>query len=325
MHKHFNRISRETGGVMKIVLANSDYKNHMTSEGNELQEGLKANDWKLCGFGYDGITHVGKILRDYEPQYIFVQDCRDWREDSGGCFDNRVSYTNWDLLHDYPGKKITVLKDAGSVKDYQLDFFDDINADMIVHYYHDRALKDLGWDLECKTARIYHSIDKTKIPIVRKTKNAIISGALGAEIYPHRTFMTERATEYGLDTLPHPGYHNHKCYTDDYIQTLAQYKVSVSTCSVWNFSLRKIIEAVACGCVCITNLPEWDILPGIDSCLVRFNNKMKWSEIKDLIRHEVEHYDSEKAWCYQKIAMNIYDYRVQGMLLNEAIIRKLRN
>jgi len=305
---------------MKIVLANIDYRTHITDEGDQLQRGLESAGWKLCGFGYDGLTDVGQILDKYQPTHVFVQDCRDWREDSPGCFDKRVSFRNWKALDDFDGTTICVLKDAGSVKRYQQDFFNDIGYDALIHYYHKIALEDLGWKLPYLSYRTYHTMDKDRIHFRPKTKGAIISGALNAEVYPLRTYITQEAEYFGVDTMRHPGYSNNRCHTYDYLETISQYKVSVVTCSSYNFALRKIIEAVAVGAVPITNLPGFDALPGIDGALVRFNNKTKKRELKELIEYHVENYEEASRMEWAQICKKHYDYRYIGKKLDAEIL-----
>src|SRR5688572_28038885 len=127
---------------MKLMLANVDYRSHMTSEGNELQLGLESAGWKLVGAGYDdGCRDVQHLLDRHRPEVVFVQDVRDWSPASPGSFRKDIAFTGIrELAKRKDVVRLTVCKDAGSVQDDQRAFAESINADAIVTYYHAKSV-----------------------------------------------------------------------------------------------------------------------------------------------------------------------------------------
>lgn len=301
---------------MNIVLANSDYRNHMTNEGDQLQEGLRLSGWKLCGYGYDGMTDVRKILNKYYPEDVFVQDVRDWHRDSPGCFDSRVSYTNYECLK----YSIGVAKDCGSVIDFQREMFERMHVTTLVHYYHyDSIIRYMPFLKDYKLVRTYHTVDRDRVPEVKdRRKKCIVSGAV-SNVYPLRQRVIDHNDELNFDILSHPGYGNGGTHTDEYLKILSGYRVSICTSSIYGFALRKIIESIACGCTVITDLPEYDVLPGIDKYLVRIDPSIQLKYLKELVDREYRRWDIERAREVAAMCKERYDYRVQGAMLSDQL------
>jgi hypothetical protein len=312
--------------MVKVVLANIDYKNHMTDEGDQLQEGLKHAGWILSGYGYDGLTDVNQTLEKYKPDVVFVQDKRDWdKTNKGGCFNPAVSFENITSLKSFKGKVVSVVKDAGTMVDYQQNFIEnEIDADVVVTYYHDLSILGRSPFLKTrKRVRTYHSIDSSIIPSTQvKSKNCIISGALNKHVYPLREKIVFNARRFGVDVYKHPGYNNSGCKVNTYLNTLSEYKVSIATCSAYNFALRKIIESVACSCYCLTNLPKYDVLPGIDQYLGRFYS-MENQSIKDTISKSVVSYNINSANKASELCKEFYDFKALGIRLDQEILNNV--
>lgn len=314
--------------MKKLVLANADYQTHMTDEGNQLQLGLESAGWILSGHGYDGIVNVEDSITRYNPDVIFLQDKRDWDKHSRGCYNKKVHWFNHESLKRFNGKVISVVKDAGSCIEYQRAFIEDeIDADAVVTYYHDESVLPHCPHLnKIPRIRTYHSLDKDKVPKFHgmKDRGALVSGAINADVYPGRTKLFQNSAKYSIFKMKHPGYNNNGVQTYNYMDELSRYKVHLATSSKYKFALRKIMESVACGCVCITDLPKYDVLPGIDDALVRIevDNGMNDNEVLDLIRDQIYTYDYAKAQHYANVCKEVYDYRVQGMLLDERIVKK---
>ncbi len=310
--------------MRKVVLANSDYRNHMTDEGNQLQEGLCLNGWKLAGFGYDGIIDAKRIIAEYRPDMIFVHDKRDWDRNNHGCFNPRVHFDNIQQVGlDNSVVKVAILKDAATVKEYQEKFIcDELRADIVAAYYHLPTVKVLCPRVAPKNiVRIYHTIDRFAIPLyIKKNKGSIVSGAL-SDAYPLRQSIVNQSVAMGIEVLKHPGYSNAGCRTLDYMKTLAQYKVSVATASRYGFALRKIIESVACECVTVTNLPKEDCLPLIDPAIIRITDAdvAKPEILRDILRREEANYSVEKARYYSAMCKAFYDYRIQSGLFDRQL------
>ena len=314
--------------MVKVVLANSSYKNHMTSEGNELQLGLAHHGWILAGYKYDNITDVPKIIDTYHPDVILIQDKRDWDRDHPGSFGNHdLHFSHTEVLADHPEiYKIAVFKDAGSSLPYQYDHFKEIKADTLLTYYHEKAIRKLNPELNYPLIRTYHSIDKDIInsltPTPRKDKT-LISGAIGKQVYPQRTDLMLTAlnhmTNGALEAYVHPGYGATRPMSPEYLQTLKSYKVSICTCSKYQFALRKIIEATACGCIPLTNLPTWDPLPVIDKYLVRVSMGDNSKDIIKLAELTVDLWTPELEAEMVKDTLAYYDYRNITNILDKNI------
>jgi hypothetical protein len=305
-----------------IVLANKDYERHMTDEGNQLQLGLAASGWKLCGWGYDGLTDVKKIIDTYQPEIVFVQDKRDWDIKSPGTYNKQVHFTNIEYLKECKNiYKVSVVKDAGTVVKYQENFIcNEIDADLVCIYYHENSVTSLSPFLKDRNlCRIYHTIDRTKIPQnIIKEKNFVISGAV-SDVYKFRQLLVNNANKLGIDILKHPGYNNTGTSTNNYLNDISKYKFSFATCSNYGFALRKIIEGLACQCRVITNLPEYDILPFINDCIIRVDSNISVNDLQDLLNKEMNNYCGERLIECANKSLMFYDYREQGRMLHERI------
>jgi hypothetical protein len=318
---------------MNIVLANADYRSHMTDEGWQLQQGLAHAGWRLVGRGFDpDEVDVQKILDQIEPpEACFIQDARDWDKTHPGCFDPAVSFEHIELLHDQPFPKIVVVKDAGSVVEYQQEFAERVGASMAVHYYHDRSILPLSPWLDALTRlRTYHSVDASQCirhyAFGARPKKAMISGAMHPNVYPIRWQFYEAACSGRsvVDLLPHPGYGNQGRQVDFYLKTLSQYRVHVATASKYGFALRKIIESVAMGCTPVTNLPAFDVLPEIDGALTRIPHRAQYNDICGLIAAAERAWNPEERLHWATRAWAFYDWRAMGTRLAARIAEAQR-
>lgn len=314
--------------MTKIVLANKSYQTHMTSEGNELQLGLQHHGWILVGNGYDNLTNIPDILSHYKPDVILIQDKRDWDRNHPGSFGNpNLHFDNIHVLRHQPDiTKICVFKDAGSCLPYQYEHFKNVQADALLTYYHCKAIDKLNPGLPYEYIRTYHSVDKdviNKLQSVPRKDKAVISGALGKYVYPQRTDLMLTATNHMtngcLDAYTHPGYSPDRPMTNEYLQMLLGYKVSIATCSQYQFALRKIIEALACGCIPLTNLPIWDELPVVDKYLKRFSKSDRTEQIVRQAEVLIDEYDPEVIKQQINDTLEYYDYRNLTGILNTTI------
>ena len=323
--------------MVKLILGNKGYEKHMTDEGDQLQKGLVNNGWIISGMGYDGMNNVPAIIERYKPDVVFIQDKRDWDKNFNGSFgDESNHFYNVNVLSNYKNiVKVIPVKDAGSVVEYQEGFAKEVNADILVTYYHQKSVNrhSLWTNNYNHIVRTYHSVDKdyimplldkNMIDSVRRDKG-IVSGAINKQVYPQRTSiildLKQLIGDKGnrIDTYMHPGYGMKGAMTPQYLDELTKYKVSICTCSKYQFALRKIMEAVSCGCICLTNLPQWDELPVIDKYLVRFS---MGDNSKDIIKLAEEYIDKWYDKNYVDIArecMEYYDYNNIGRILNENI------
>lgn len=317
---------------MKVVLANIDYRKHMTDEGNQLQEGLHSVGWVLCGRGYDGDeTDVVRILNNHQPGIVFVQDKRDWDPSSVGAFRKDVGFQGVECLQTVknPPFRVTVLKDAATRRLYQRAFIEEeVNADAIVVYYDKEKVRELNPWIDRPMIRTYHTIDgdyARALDLRGTRKRALVSGACSKEAYPMRVMAKHWAKELGLDVLPHPKHCNRGTRTPRYLQTLSRYLVHVATASRYGFALRKIIESVAVGCTPVTDLPASDVLPEIDGALVRVQPPYDVPDVERAIEHALGTWDMGERLAYARKAQEYYDFRAMGERLDSAIEGLMRS
>jgi hypothetical protein len=312
-----------------LVLANSSYQRHMTDEGDQLQRGLEAAGWSLAGFGYgDDCRNVPRLLERFQPETVFVQDVRDWRTDSPGCFDRRVELQSWRILGSWDGQKVTVCKDAGTAVDLQRQFAGDIGADAIAIYYHPESVLPLSpWLADYPLIRIYHSVDADecrRIPLDRPRHRAILTGAINRTIYPLRSLAQLNHEWLGLDLKRHPGYSDGGTMTHHYLRLLASYRVHLATASRYGFALRKILESVAVGAIPVTDLPAYDRLPFIDGALLRVRRGCTLGELKHTLDTADEAWNLEERRRWAELAWQHYDFRAIGRQLSESITEGAR-
>lgn len=323
---------------MNVCLANADYQRHMTNEGLELQEGLRHAGWILSGVGYDGLKNVGTILDRYRPEYVFVQDCRDFLPESAGCFRKDIGFERMELLGKSGVAAFTVLKDAHALPEMQSRIAKQILAQGLICYYRPEMVRQVApWSTPYPLLRIHHSVDAELIrPMLedsRERRPAVVSGAI-ASCYPIREAAFRNAPHIGLDTIKHPGYSNRGTDTPNYLRRIAGYKVHLATASKWGYALRKIIESVACGVTPVTDLPAADVLPEIDGALVRLPGelvrqfpeqrgpalvqppKAALDQLRAILHDAAARWNREERMCWAEKALQYYDWRVSGERLS---------
>jgi hypothetical protein len=308
----------------KVMLANIDYLSHMTSEGNELQQGLKEAGWTLTGKGFDDLQDCRQIVDKYEPDIVVVHDRRDWDERLMGSFRRDIAFNHLEALHQVP-VRIAVVKDAGSMVQYHKFFAEEIKATALLTYYHERSINmQAPWMGDYPQIRTYHSVDAQLIKNMsvcytpESRRRGIVTGAL-SQIYPLRWEIQKHCNYLNIHDLPHPGYHNRGHHTQMYLGTLASYKVHIATASLYHFALRKIIESVAMGCIPVTNLPNYDELPEIDGALLRVNDWVNMQDLRSVIDMAEEMWNlgpEEKRRFWVDRCLNFYDFRALGKRLN---------
>lgn len=304
---------------MNVCLANIDYRRHMTTEGDQFQEGLAAAGWTLAGAGYDGLRDVPAILDRYRPARVVVHDKRDWDPDSRISFRKDIGFEQLSALQAFRGVTAVVVKDAATSVDYQHAFYQEAGAHAAIVYYHPESVRrHAAWLAQVPLVRTYHTLDAAALaPLDLRSprRGAVVSGAVSGS-YPFRTRIVREARTLGVDVLRHPGYGNRGAHTPEYLQTLSGYRVSLATASAFGFALRKIIESVAMGCTVITDLPAYDVLPEIDGALVRVSPSMPTRELRELIADVAQAWDPEARAAWAAKARAYYDYRATGARLD---------
>lgn len=312
-----------------LVLACSDYKFHLTPEGEELQAGLELAGWTLAGFGYSN-SHVAipqdvpQLLDYYQPKVVLVSAREDWDRDSPGCFDKRCSFVGIEALANRPDIfKIAVVKDCPGNYDRRENWCKEIKADAVLLYYHPRSMLAVSpWLRNYQLVRTWHTVDgdycRKLLESPQERSAAVVSGATGYH-YPLRSMAFSRARRIGLATWQHPGYRDRQCHSQEYLKMLSGYKVHLATASIYGFALHKIIESVAVGCVAVTNLPDFDVLPEIDDALIRISNNQTPESLRLLIEGTVEMYNAEERKQWALRCLDFYDWRVRGKVLSEEL------
>ena len=308
----------------KIFLAAKSMSTHTADAGWQLTQALADNHYTLCGTGLAvDELHVPTILDMTKPSTVIVQDKREWMGMTARaankfnekfkdieCLKNRTSMF-----------KMTVLKDAQQKPEFHRDSADEIGCHGWITYYHPKIVKHVApYVREEHLVRTYHTIDKDVIPPFHASTRTgcILSGAISQRHYPLRLRLF-RTTLPDTYKHRHPGYGCTKLWTPHYLRLLSKYRVSICTSSIYGYSLRKIVEATACGARVITDLPEDDVLPKIDGNLYRIPPDSTNDEVRDTIQFLIDTYDEDVQESYARKAQEYYDWRASGKRLSQDI------
>lgn len=309
----------------KVVLGVESMARHTTDEGAQLQWGLEAAGYQLFGHGFPACsTHVPWIISIAKPGTVMVQDAREWEGlTAGGGGDPRMRFQEVEVLKHRPDVfKVTVLKDAQHRPEYHRQSAEEIGCHAWIVYYHPRVVAHLAPYVRTEhLIRTWHTIDPALVPpgLPDRPLGCLLSGAL-SKAYPLRTRLAERHKDVpGCDLLPHPGYRRDGCHTPGFLKRLSRYRVAICTSSIYGYSLRKLIEATACGCRVITDLPADDVLPGIDGNLVRVGSDATVEAVADAARECLANWSFERQEYYAAITRAAYDFRVVGRRLADDV------
>ena len=297
----------------RVGLAVESMRRHMTDEGWQIFAGLWHNGWHLCGHGLpDAETNVRRIIERMSPGVVLLQDKREWDLAPGDFRETAAYFHEVHALAERPDVfKLTILKDAQSRPAWHARSAEEIGCHAWIVYYHPDVVRALNPALRPEhVIRTYHSVDADVVPAYTANRaGCLLSGAV-SRAYPLRWRLWLAADQLPeTQTLGHPGYHRNGSATPDFLRRLAQFKVAICTASLYGYALRKLIEATACGCVVVTDLPSDEVLPEIDGNLVRVHPDQPTSEVADVIRAALASYDPERQACYARAARAWYDYR----------------
>ena len=306
-------------------------RHHTTDEGWQLFAGLEHADWTLVGHALpNSLTNVPAILDAFKPSTVLLQDKREWEGRTAGGpaagYNNQERFSSVEALLQRPDVfKLTVLKDAQNSPQYHCHSAEEIGCHAWVVYYHPRIVKHLApFVRERHLVKTWHSVDRDIVPPFRaftRTDRCIASGAISGA-YPLRTQVrgwAGRGELPDVDWIPHPGYGRDKCHTPEYLRRLSEYKVAICTSSIYGYALRKIVEATACGCRVITDLPEDEVMPEIDGNLVRVDPAIRPREMREIVRKEIADWE---PWAQERMASRAkewYDFREVGQRLTNDI------
>lgn len=301
-------------GGIKVGLAVESMKRHMTDEGWQLFAGLWDNGYQLCGHELPHpYTDVAQILQFLDPTVLVLQDKREWDVAQRDFREARAKFTNVGLLKARNDIfKLTVLKDAQQRPGYHRDSAEEIGAHAWITYYATPIVRHVApYVRQQHCIRTYHTLDAACVPVYTPVGRAgcLLSGAVSGA-YPLRSNLFRNVSKLPETTmLQHPGYHRNGSATPGFLNLLSKYKVAICTASMYGYALRKIIEATACGCAVITNLPLDEILPEIDNNLIRVPSTITVAHMAEVIKKALHDYDPRKQRYYADAAISRYDYR----------------
>jgi hypothetical protein len=311
----------------RVGLAVESMKRHTTSEGWEIFAGLQHAGYVLHGLDIGpSITDVREILSREDPSTVVLQDKREWM---GLTADrSRDPKMRFRKVHELGSRsdvfKATILKDAQNDRALHVESATEAGVHCWILYYHPRIVVHLSPFVRPEhLIRTYHTVDAAQVPgyTVAGRKGCLLSGALSGA-YPLRQRLASRAHLLPETTvLKHPGYGASGSHTPQYLKLLSTYLCSICTTSRFGYSLKKLIESVACGCVVVTDLPADDVLPKIDPALVRVHHDATVDEVAEVVSHALKTYDPDRQRYWAMKALEWYDWRASGLRLAADIER----
>lgn len=310
-------------GVDAMLCAN--LRAHMTDEGWQLQESLRLSGYRLFG-DHGGLSlAVPEILREAGGlRTLVVQDRREWEPSHPACFDKQSGFVGWRSLANRDDIfKLSIVKDAQHDREFHHDTSVGMGIHAWIHYYHPRIVAALcPWIRPRNMIRVWHTVDRLDVPVYSPAGRGgcLLSGAMTGRYYPLRLRLKRNLLSLpDTHLMPHPGYGVSGSVTPRYLASLARFKVAICTASVYGYSLRKITEATACGCVVITDLPAEDAIPAIDGNLIRIPPDASIPAVAEAIREACDAYDPERQAEFARLAIERFDYRTEGQRLATAI------
>lgn len=305
----------------KMALALPSMASHMSNEGWQLMQALEHGGFHLRWGTSKQQLDVRDLVNRHNPSTLVVQDKREWDRSGNLAIPHEYMHNIDSLQQREDIFKLTVLKDSHQRPLYHEASAKEIGCHAWITYYHPDIVSHLApYVRKEHLIRTYHTVDRGKIPLFSSDREGcVMSGAIGSNVYPLRSVLVcHRNYLPRLTFIRHPGYHNRGTHTHNYLKQLSKYKVSICTSSIYGYSLRKIIESVACGCVVITDLPVDDVLPRIDPFLIRLKADTpiaQYEEIREMLPELYHEYDPDLRKHAAELAKTYYDYRVQGHLL----------
>lgn len=321
-------------GPVRLVFGVESMRRHITDEGWQLQDGLEHVGYLGVGDQMSlDLTDVRESLSLFgsNVSVAVMQDKREWDRERDSCFEPQSHFENSAALAEHPEIfKLTVLKDHHADPQYHQKAAREIGCHAWLHYYHPTIASGLArWLRPQHMIRTYHTINRDELPPWRTAEErcgAILSGAMLKRYYPLRVRIRRNIFRipHGFVT-GHPGYNANGCRTPTYLAMLSRYRIAFCTASVFGYSLRKLTEATAVGCVVITDLPQDDVIPAIDQNLVRIHPDISIDELAELVGSLHAHYDEERQRELARLAIERYDYRLEGLRLSREIERMRKN
>ena len=317
----------------RVGMAVESMRRHMTDEGWQIFAGLEHAGYTLTGHNLmtrlnNGhvacdVKNVSDILHQLTPGTVVVQDKREWDLARRDFRDPNAVFHNVGMLrsrHDV--FKLTILKDAQQRPAYHAESAAEMGVHAWIVYYHPSLIARLApYTRTAHLVRTYHTVDPDAVPAYQAEgrSGCLLSGAVSSAYPLRQRLVRALAGMPEVACKPHPGYHRKGCETPQFLQILSRYKAAVCTASRYGYALRKIIEATACGCAVVTDLPADEVLPEIDGNLVRVHNGATAAQVYEVVRRAIDGYDPSSQERYAQAAKAWYDYRIMSTRLADNI------
>lgn len=326
------------GSLLKVALAVESMARHMTDEGWQIMQALEHAGYFLYARGLPitgtltrNSTNVRAIIEESLPMTVVVQDKREWEgRTAGPGFDHRETFVGVHYLRQRSDIfKLTILKDAHQQPLYHRQAADEMGAHAWIVYYHPKLVKAFApYVRERHLIRTWHTLDSRLVPEfapAAERDGCLLSGAVSSA-YPLRRRLVENVGLLHQTTLMrHPGYRRDGCATPHYLRELNKYKVAICTSSIYGYLLRKIVEATACGCIVVTDLPIDEVVPEIDANLIRVEPTITLTKLSQTLEALCNTWHEERQRRFAEAAKARFDFRVEGVRLADEIERLRSN
>lgn len=310
----------------RIGMAVESMRRHMTDEGWQLFAGLEHAGYTLTGKRLPvELLDARHIVDRLQPGTVVMQDKREWDRSLPGFRDKTEHYENVPALQRPNIFRVTVLKDAHQRPPYHRESAEELGCHAWITYYHPAIVSHLATYVRPQhLIRTYHSIDKDAIPVGGARQGVLLSGAVSGAYPLRKRLVAEASRLHAATVLKHPGYHANGSNAPEFLKTLTRFRVAICTASTYGYVLRKMVEATACGCVVVTDLPVDEVVPEIDGNLIRVSPDISIPELNKILRRLCDDYSPGRQADYAERAKRRFDYRVQGQMLADDI-EKMRS
>jgi len=303
---------------MNLLLALESFRRHMDNGRWLFQRGMEENGYISAGAGMPkpgtDSVNVPELVSSFRPKIVVFWPRYEWdhREWGGTEVRPEHGYKHWECLFDRPDiLRVAVLHDAGSARPEQKKWLEELKPHVYLVWYHPDSVAPLcPYVPKDKMLRTYHILDSDALPPIKdRSGQCVLSGAHSPDVYPLRTRLLRSGS---IIRLGHPGYSQSGSTSNAFVAELAKYRVAVCTASSYKFALRKIFEATAAGCRVITDLPEYDVLPGINDNLVRISPDANVTEVESIVRREADNWSLDTQREYAENARRRYHWRLES-------------
>ena len=301
-----------------------------------LQRGMEQAGWISAGYGMRGprrhdSTNVEEVLRIYRPRAVLLWPRWqwDWAVGHHHGIGPEHCLQNWHrLLDDESTLRVTVLRDAAALPDEHRRWHDEFRPHRYLVWHHARSVRRLWPGIaEVQLIRTRHTVDAALLAEIGDAPSRPGTCVLFGEIQPDEhplLWRLHEAIRHGrtcglIDEFPPRDYSLGQSESVGHVQRLSAYKVAICGASAHRFCVREIFEATLAGCIVITDLPRWDMVPWIDGNLIRVPTFAPVPELLKIIKRAADEWNPAKQRRYAAWTAQHHDYRVRGREVAEAI------